>query len=115
MLFRSIKVIPAAKSVKITNTVNNLKIGGVHTFKAIVAPSGASQNVTWRVGNSKIASVDKYGKVTAKSAGKTWLYAKTSNGKEAKHLITITSIPNPQSIQLTYKGYAYVNSIYDKP
>ncbi len=59
-------------------------------YKAIVNPSNASQAVTWRTGNSKVATVDKNGKVTAKSVGNTWLYAKTSNGKEVRVLISVT-------------------------
>lgn len=87
-------------AVKITDSKKVISKGFSYTFRAIATPNNASQKVTWRTGNPKIATVDKNGKVTGKSEGLTWLYAKTTNGKEAKALVKI--IPQPSSVKLNY-------------
>lgn len=104
-----VQVLPLPVSVKITSDNKMVITGKTAQYKATVSPSNANQTVTWRVGNTKIATVDKYGKVTAKSIGNTWLYAKTINGKEAKYLVKVSPIPNPQSILIDVKGYDFVD------
>ena len=89
-------------AVKITDSTKVISKGFSYTFRALATPNNASQKVTWRIGNPKIATVDKNGKVTGKSEGLTWLYAKTTNGKEAKALVKI--IPQPSSVKLNYSS-----------
>ena len=58
------------------------------TFKFPIY-GAAGKTITWRVGNTSVAKVDQNGKVTGKSAGNTWLYAKSADGREAKCLLRI--------------------------
>ena len=73
-----------------------IEIGNSYTFYLV---PNSNAKVSWRIGNSKIATVDSNGKVTGKSVGNTWLYAKTSFGKETKSLIKVTE-KNPKEIKL---------------
>lgn len=58
------------------------------TFKFPIYGS-AGKTINWRVGNTSVAKVDQNGKVTGKSAGNTWLYAKSADGREAKCLLRV--------------------------
>ena len=61
------------------------------------------QAVTWSVGNTSVASVGAAtGKVTGKSAGNTWLYAKTADGRSAKCLLKVID-PGTLGINYTEK------------
>lgn len=94
-----VKVVPLSTAVKLNTEKRIITVGMSSQIKATVYPSEASQTVTWSTGTPSIASVDKNGKVTARSAGLTWLYAKTVNGKEAKALIKV--IPQPTGVTLS--------------
>jgi len=84
-----IQVVVPATSISFDTNSRTMSAGSSYQFKVTKKPGNATSAITWRTGNSKVATVDKNGKVTAKSAGNTWLYAKTSNGLEAKTLIKV--------------------------
>lgn len=93
-----VKVVPQSTSVKLNTDKRIITVGMSSQIKATVYPNDANQAVTWRTGTPSIATVDKNGKVTAKSVGLTWLYAKTTDGKEARALIKV--IPQPAGVKL---------------
>jgi len=95
-----VKVINPATSISFNVKSRTMSKGSQYQFKATIKPSNTTSTVTWRTGNSKVATVDKNGKVTAKGVGSTWLYAKTSNGLEAKVLIKV--IPAATSVKINY-------------
>jgi len=98
-----VKVVSSAvvESIKINYTEKTITLGSSFQFKTTITPSNATTNVSWRTGNGNIASVDANGKVTARNIGNTYLYAKTTNGKEAKCLIKVNA-PAPDSISVRY-------------
>ena len=110
---------PAPRMVELNFEQKKISKNETYTFKASVNPLNASQKVTWRTGNSKVATVDANGTVTGKSSGKTWLYAKTINGLEAKCLIEVLPEPTHVEIQSNvkdlYTGKQYKFNAYVYP
>ena len=96
---KSAKVLPYAKSVKITGagTTYKYKAGAkTHTLKlaAVISPSKASSQVTWSTSNKKYATVDSKGVVTFKKAAightvKITAKAKDGSGKKASVSIKV--------------------------
>ena len=93
---------PSAKGIELSDEDRTMSVGSVYQLKATMTPANASSSISWRSGRSDIAFVDQKGRVTAKAVGKTWIYAKTNNGFEAKALVTV--IPAATSVSINYSS-----------
>ncbi len=82
-----LKIVPAG-ALSITYTEKTIKVGSSFQF---TAKNVARQEVSWRVGNTAVATVDANGTVTGKSVANTYLYARTSDGREVRCLIKVVA------------------------
>ncbi len=83
----------------INYTEKTVYLGQNFTF---TAKNAGILTPTWSVGNTAIAKVDSNGKVTSVSAGNTYLYVKTDDGRSARCLVKVVD-PGPLSITYTEK------------
>ncbi len=84
-----IDVYPSSKTIK---------VGDTFTASYTLTPSNATTTVTWYSDNSSIASVSSSGIVTGKSAGSTYINAKTANGKEDWCKVTVEPTSKPKLV-----------------
>ena len=77
-------------SVSIKSSLS-LDVGDSYTLTPTVTPSDAKTSYTWSSDNSGVAAVSQYGVVTAKSAGIANITVKTTNGKSATCLVTVSA------------------------
>ena len=84
--------LPAAKSVKLSQTQASSQWGDTIALSAMVNPPTALQAVTWSSSAPKVATVDENGMVKVLSPGKTTITAQTPNGKKARCVVS-TRIP----------------------
>ncbi len=90
-----------ADNITLDYLTRYITLGFSAKFNATITPSNTTnKNISWRTGNSKVATVDSTGRVTTTGVGNTWLYAMTSNGKEAKCLIKV--LPRPTQVEIGY-------------
>ena len=90
--------------------VQSLTIGGGSSFIGVgqtkqlsvnIYPSNATNSrITWSSSNPSVATVNSNGYVTGKSEGRTTITARTSNGKSASGVITISN-------NRSYEGFKY--------
>jgi len=95
-----IRVTNPATSISFPFASRKMSVQSRYQFQPIIKPSDTTSTLAWRIGNSNIATVDNNGTVSAKAVGKTWLYATTSNGLEAKVLIEV--IPAATGVKINY-------------
>lgn len=87
--------------LKLDKTTLQLAVNKSVTLNAAIDKKIVSNEVlTWTSGDNKIATVSKSGKVTGVKAGKTTIYAKSSNGYLAKCEVTVTSVSTTDSITI---------------
>ncbi|MBR2229258.1 MAG: Ig-like domain-containing protein [Prevotella sp.] len=77
-------------SVSIKSSLS-LDVGDSYTLTPTITPSDAKTSYTWSSDNSGVAAVSQYGVVTAKSAGTARITVKTTNGKSATCLVTVSA------------------------
>jgi uncharacterized protein YjdB len=78
-----------AKKVKLPKT-KTMRVKKVARLSVSVSPASATSTVKWTSSNKKVATVDAAGYITTKKVGKTTITVKTSNGKKAKCVLTVT-------------------------
>ena len=79
-----ITVSPSSKTINVNETFY---------VSYTLTPSNANTSVTWYSDDTSIATVSSSGLVKGIKAGKTYINAKTSNGKEDWCTVTVTSAP----------------------
>lgn len=107
---------------KITMNPTSATISVGKTFKAQahVTPTNAvDSRITWKSGNTKILTVDQNGTVKAVGVGRTYVYAISESGVEAKSLITVVQTPksiaiNPSSFTIGV-GNSYTPKVILSP
>lgn len=89
--------------VKITLNPGTLTMAVGKQYKpaVILSPSNAATSITWKSGNEKVVKVDEKGTITAIGAGKTYVYATTSNGLQSKVLVSVSKLPTEVQINPT--------------
>lgn len=80
---------PSATSVSLNSASISLEKGNTYTLSAKVNPSDASQKVTWSSSDESVATVLN-GAISGVSAGTATITVKTSNGKTASCVVTVT-------------------------
>lgn len=90
-----------AESVSISGE-KTVQEGNSIKLTATVLPNNTDdKTVTWSSSDTKIATVNKTtGKVTGVKAGKVTITAKTSNGKTAEYVVTVTEKPATYTVVL---------------
>ena len=77
------------KSISVTPTNIELKIGQTRNLKATINPTNATyKGLSWKSSNTNVVTVDKKGKINAKSKGTATITVRTS-GKVAKCKIIV--------------------------
>ena len=80
----------AVTKVAMNKTGAKLAVGSVLQLTAKLSPSNATvKTLTWKSSNPAVATVDSSGKVKALKKGTATVYARASNGKYARCLITV--------------------------
>ncbi len=87
-------------SISIDETKISLYTGEKYTLKPVIAPSVTS--ISYSTGNAAVAKVNSDGILTAVSSGNTYVYAKASNGRTAKCLVTVMSSVPVTSVSVRY-------------
>lgn len=67
-----------------------LKVGKQLAVVSRILPENAPTKLTWSVQKDEVASINENGVVTAKKPGTTYVYAKATNGKEARFTLRVT-------------------------
>ncbi|CAM3051213.1 Ig-like domain-containing protein [Paenibacillus sediminis] len=88
----SIHIVQPVTGITLNKSTLSMKIGGPNVIvTATIAPTNATaKNVTWSTSNSKVATVDANGTVHAVASGKATITAKSTSGKSAKVIVTVT-------------------------
>ena len=105
--------------VALNRSTASLNVGSTVTLTSTITPSNTTSNktITWSSNNNKVATISG-GKVTAVSSGKATITAKTTNGKTATCVITVTKLSSPKggTWKRDSKGwwYQWSNGSYPK-
>ena len=87
----TVTVKPLPTSITIENNRVTTEEGQSVQLKVKITPSSATNaTITWTSSDTSVATVNSSGKVTTKKAGRVTITAKTSNGKTATAIITVT-------------------------
>lgn len=82
----------AIESITLNATSKSIEKGATFQLIATITPSNATdKTITWTSSAPAVASVSSNGLITGLKAGTTTITAKTSNGKSATCLVTVTS------------------------
>ena len=82
-------------SISLSQTSMTLEVGETRNITYTLTPADATATVTWSSSNTSVVTVNTAGDVTAVSAGSTIITAKTSNGKTATCVVSVTQTTNP--------------------
>ncbi len=82
-------------SITVSPSSKTIEVGGTFYASYSLTPSNAETSVTWYSDDSSIATVSSSGLVKGIKAGTTYIYAKTSNGKEDWCKVTVTGGSEP--------------------
>lgn len=91
---------PTAKDLTFNQEKVRITLGEEVVVNATKSPYNAVNSVSYHTGNKSIATVNQKGKITATGLGGTYLYAKTSNGLQAKVLIHV--VPRAKEVSINY-------------
>ena len=81
------------ESIELNETEKILEEGEQFELTPTITPANATnKNVIWTSSSPEIASVNEYGVVSAIKEGECYIYARTSNQKEAKCKIIVTPV-----------------------
>ena len=81
--------------ITVSPSSKTIEVGGTFYASYSLTPSNAETSVTWYSDDSSIATVSSSGLVKGIKAGTTYIYAKTSNGKEDWCKVTVTGGSEP--------------------
>ena len=101
--------------VAFTENKRNLFVGDTDDLLSLIQwNDGLSTpydtSLTWSTGNASVATVDDTGVVTATGVGRTYVYAKASNGLRAKILVIVDA--KVEGVTLSQENYElWVNEI----
>ncbi len=85
----------SVSSVSMMSPAATIKVGDTYRAMAYCMPTNAADKaLTWSTNNPLVATVNNNGVVTAKGPGKATITAKSSNGKIASCIVTVTSVEN---------------------
>ncbi|MBR2066765.1 MAG: Ig-like domain-containing protein, partial [Solobacterium sp.] len=91
-----------ATKIEVNPDESTLAVGQTQKLNTTLTPTNTTdKTITYYSANTKIATVDSSGTVTAQGTGTTYIYARSANGLEAKH--TVTVVRNPQQPDLDSK------------
>lgn len=103
------------EKVAFTEDKRNLFVGDTDDLLSLIQwNDGLSTpydtSLTWSTGNASVATVDDTGVVTATGVGRTYVYAKASNGLRAKILVIVDA--KVEGVTLSQENYElWVNEI----
>lgn len=103
------------EKVAFTEHKRNLFVGDTDDLLSLIQWNDGQStpydtSLTWSTGNASVATVDDTGVVTATGVGRTYVYAKASNGLRAKILVIVDA--KVEGVTLSQENYElWVNEI----